>query len=47
MPVFTLFGPRELLAIAEPVSGEFGGEASLNLAAEVFLLSVPKLEIQL
>lgn len=47
VPVFTLSGPRELLLIAEPVSGELGGKADLCLAAEVFLLlSASKLKMQ-
>lgn len=46
VPVFTLSGPRELLLITEPVSGEFGRKANLCLAAEVFLLSASKLKMQ-
>lgn len=56
VPVLRLFAPREPLLRgtlgesaprAEPVSGELEGEACLDLAAEIFLLSSPKLEIYL
>lgn len=56
MPVFGLFAPRKTLLRgtlggsaprAKPVSGELEGEACLDLAAEIFLLSSPKLEIYL
>lgn len=54
MPVIWLFAPREppltgslgeSTPEGEPGSGEPKGEACLGLAAEDFLLSSPKLEI--
>lgn len=42
--VFTLSGPRGLLLITEPVSGELDGKATLGFAAEVLLLSASKLK---
>lgn len=56
VPVFGLFAPREPLLTgslgesaprAEPVSGELEGDACLDLAAGLFLLSSPKLEMYL
>lgn len=54
MPAFGLFTPRDPLLTgsllesvprAEPVSGELDGEGFLDLGAEIFLWSSPKLEL--